>query len=329
MEDLISVIVPIYNVEKYIHECLSSVLNQTYKNLEIILIDDGSQDMSGKICDEYGFKDNRIIVIHKKNGGLSAARNLGLKKSNGKYVVFIDSDDYLSENYVYLLYMSIKNNNSDIAICSYKFIKQNKNETRLSTLINNVSYSNVDILKNLLKGNIECYAWNKIYKKKLFDLNNITFPENKFYEDITTFVRLIIKSNRISYVDVPLYMYRIRKGSITDSKNRELSNDFNEAIYSVNEIIEYNNLKNEVSQELVNFNLMYTLMNLNIVSKYTHYSSFEFYSEFKKNFKEQYFKYKFKDIISNKCVLKWVKRDFVLFRLGLLSLKNRLRDNLE
>lgn len=117
MNNLISVIVPVYKVEKYIKKCIESIINQTYENLEIILVDDGSPDNCGKICDEYAKKDKRIKVIHKENGGVSSARNLGLEKSNGQYITFIDSDDWIEEEYCEILLTTLKEQNADCAIC--------------------------------------------------------------------------------------------------------------------------------------------------------------------------------------------------------------------
>ena len=125
MEELISVVVPVYNVEKYIDKCINSIINQTYKNLEIILVDDGSPDNCGNICDEYAKKDNRIIVIHKENGGLSDARNTGIEVSKGKYITFIDSDDYISDNYVSFLYNLIIEYKADISIGKHYVLYEN------------------------------------------------------------------------------------------------------------------------------------------------------------------------------------------------------------
>ena len=119
MNKLVSIIIPVYNVEKYLAECIESVLKQTYQNIEILLIDDGSPDNSGKICDEYEEKDSRVRVIHKENGGVSSARNVGLEQANGEYITFIDSDDFVSESYIEELYIALENGNSDLAFCKY------------------------------------------------------------------------------------------------------------------------------------------------------------------------------------------------------------------
>ena len=114
MKDLITIVVPVYKVEQYLDKCVNSIINQTYKNLEIILVDDGSPDNCGKMCDEYAKNDNRIVVIHKENGGLSDARNAGIEIAKGKYISFIDSDDYVTEDYVEFLYALISNNNVEV-----------------------------------------------------------------------------------------------------------------------------------------------------------------------------------------------------------------------
>lgn len=125
MNDLISIVVPVYNVENYLDRCVKSIIAQVYTNIEIILVDDGSSDNSGKICEKWKEKDKRIIVIHKKNGGLSSARNAGIEIAKGKYIAFVDSDDYISKNMYSELYRVLKQNNSDIAICGRKYVWDN------------------------------------------------------------------------------------------------------------------------------------------------------------------------------------------------------------
>lgn len=124
MEDLISIVVPVYNVEKYLKKSIESILNQTYQNIEILLVDDGSTDSSGKICESFSKVDPRIRVFHKENGGLSDARNFGIEQMKGQYVAFIDSDDYISKDYVWKLYSSIKNNDSEVSICSFLLVDE-------------------------------------------------------------------------------------------------------------------------------------------------------------------------------------------------------------
>lgn len=229
MEELITVIVPIYNVEKYLKQCLDSIINQTYKNLEIILVDDGSPDNCGKICDNYAEKDNRIKVIHKENGGLSSARNAGLDIATGDYISFIDSDDYVAENFIETLYKLCIENNCDISECDFlKF----ENEVCTNKMNANIEmYSNYEMQKRLyvfefsVRGVI---VWNKLYKKYLFE--NIRFPFGKINEDefITYKVLYNCKSN-IAVTNNQLYYYRYNTQSIMGRKFNEKRLDVLEA----------------------------------------------------------------------------------------------------
>ena len=168
MSKLISVIVPVYNVEKYLEKCVSSIVNQTYKNLEIMLVDDGSTDSSGKMCDEFAKKDDRIKVIHKPNGGLSDARNSALKIAKGDYIGFVDSDDYIADDMFETLCDLMEDNNSDISIVSFYEIYNNKLiGVRDSKELENMT--KLEAMKELLiDSKIQSYAWNKLFKRELF-----------------------------------------------------------------------------------------------------------------------------------------------------------------
>lgn len=218
INDLISVIVPVYNVEKYLPQCIDSLLNQTTKNLEIILVDDGSLDDSGKICDEFSEKDNRIIVIHKENGGLSSARNAGLEIAKGNYIGFVDSDDWLNESMYEILLKIIKDSDSDISCC--KFFKTADSEEKIPATDNEIiqSFNNVEGLNNFYTDlyTQTVVAWNKLYKRELF--NNVIYPVGKIHEDEGTTYKLFYKANKITYTNKPLYYYRITPNSITTSK---------------------------------------------------------------------------------------------------------------
>jgi len=218
INDLISVIVPVYNVEKYLSQCINSILNQTIKSLEIILVDDGSLDNSGKICDEFSKKDDRIVVIHKENNGLSSARNAGLKIATGSYIGFVDSDDWLDENMYESLLKLIKDTNSDISCC--KFFKTANGEEKIPPINSEVieSFNNIEGLNNFYTDlyTQTVVAWNKLYNRKLFD--NIIYPIGKIHEDEGTTYKLFYKANKITYTNRPFYYYRTTPNSITTSK---------------------------------------------------------------------------------------------------------------
>ncbi len=230
--DKISLIVPVYNVEKYLNKCLDSILKQTYHNLEIILIDDGSTDSSPKICDKYALKDSRIKVFHESNKGLSATRNLGIKYSSGKYISFIDSDDVLTEDYCETLLNALKSNHCDVA--SVKLIMVRENGERIEpsvdiTQINYASeiniYSKSEILKEvLLRHSFKNYVCTKLYNRKLF--TNCQFKENISYEDVLFTYEMSKKINKIAYVNKECYMYLKRKNSITATCSEKNLNDF-------------------------------------------------------------------------------------------------------
>ena len=229
MNDLISIIVPVYNVEKYIEKCVNSIINQTYRNIEIILVDDGSKDRSGEICDELKLKDNRIKIIHKQNGGLSDARNAGMKIANGNYIGFVDSDDYIKEDMFETLYELCKKYNSDISIVSYYEIYHDKvigvrDSKKLYEL------NKIDAMKEILIDRaIQSYAWNKLFKRELFE--QIEFPTNKNFEDIATTLLLFERADKVVLLEDPKYYYVRRDDSIVGNRNYKTYKDYLDVIY--------------------------------------------------------------------------------------------------
>lgn len=211
-ENKLSVIVPVYMVEEYLAECIESIIHQTYTNLEIILVDDGTKDTGGKICDEYQEKDQRIIVIHKENGGLSSARNAGIERATGKYITFVDSDDYLMPD-MYQKMMDVMQKYKTDAVCC-DFATDNQNAQESSVTDTEVLSKEKAISHMLDESGYKCYAWNKIFK--LSDYEGIRYPQGRFYEDIYTTFRLFLKADAIGYLKEPLYRYRYRENSITN-----------------------------------------------------------------------------------------------------------------
>lgn len=217
--ELISIVIPIYNIEKYVKKCIESVLNQDYLNIDIILVDDGATDNSGKICDEYKNIDSRIQVIHKLNGGLSDARNAGIKVAKGEYIIFIDGDDYIKPNYVSKLYNNLLENDADISVCGFSYVyddgkerKYNNKEKECTKVFN--SQQAIECMLDSRWAFKQC-AWNKIYKKELF--KDIEYPYGMLYEDLGTTYKLISKANKVVYDSNSLYYYVQRKTSITKS----------------------------------------------------------------------------------------------------------------
>lgn len=220
----ISIIVPVYNVEKYLEKCINSILTQTYQNLEIILVDDGSMDNSGEICDEYAKKDERIKVIHKENGGLSDARNAGIEIATGKYIGFVDSDDYIGKDMYEYLIRLIQKENADISICGHKIVfqKEENNEIKGEILDEEIEIWDTKkaIVELLKQEKIHDYAWNKLYKKELFE--KIRYPKGRKMEDLGTTYKLFDHSKVIVLGNQKKYFYLQREGSIVNQKSLDL-----------------------------------------------------------------------------------------------------------
>lgn len=218
MQDLISVIIPVYQVEEYLKECVDSVLSQTYQNLEIILVEDGSPDRCGEICENYKKAEKRISVIHKENGGLSDARNAGLDKASGEYILLIDSDDWIHPEMVQILYQNLQKAAADISYCSFQEFpdgerpqlfepKNGKNELYTGTEALGRLYS-ADHTENV---NLTI-ACAKLYRRSLFE--HIRYPAGKLHEDEFVTYQLIYRAEKVVKTDQPLYYYRKRESSI-------------------------------------------------------------------------------------------------------------------
>ncbi len=205
---LVSVVAPVYNIRDYVRKCLESITRQSYENLEVIVVDDGSTDGSGEICDQFAKMDARVRVVHQKNGGLSSARNAGLKKAKGEFVCFIDGDDYIRKDFILDLYNAARDNEAEIAICGF-----NKEIPRGEVL----SGEEATVRLLIEQENLEIVAWNKLYKKALFVENGIEYPEGEKHEDSLTTYKLLSLAKKVAYVPKSLYVYVERGGSIMDS----------------------------------------------------------------------------------------------------------------
>lgn len=218
---LISVIVPIYKVEEYLHACVDSILEQTYVNLEVILVDDGSPDLCGQICDEYSRKDLRIKVIHKKNGGLSDARNAGLDIAQGEYIYFVDSDDIIHPELLEKLFILIKKYGADISICRYQIFNDGDSPKIILGQHGNVEcFSDFEMLDNLYNPKYapaNIVAWNKLYRRSIW--NSLRYKVGIINEDEDLAVKLYLSKDvtKICWLNEDLIFYRKRIGSIMDS----------------------------------------------------------------------------------------------------------------
>ncbi len=217
MDYSISIIVPIYKVEKYLRRCIDSLLNQDYHDIEIILVDDGSPDNCGIICDEYVKKDTRIKVTHQQNGGLSAARNAGIDIAKGEYLMFVDSDDWVEKNYCSMALKKATETESDIVVFGYNDIYNDRIIKRSIAPKDEKKYTKEDALKELHGGKILSFAWNKIYKANLFK-TGIRYPKGRLFEDIGTTYLLFHQANAVYLASGATYNYQKREDSILGKK---------------------------------------------------------------------------------------------------------------
>lgn len=219
----ISIIVPVYNTEKYLSKCLNSLIKQTYKDIEIIVVNDGSKDKSLEIAKKFAKQDNRIKVFNKENGGLSSARNFGIEKASGEYIGFVDSDDYTKENMFEILYNMIKEANAKIAICGWYLVEDNQIRTcnfKCKKLVLNDEQA-IDMLLNHVS--FDNFACNKLFHRALF--KDVIFPVGELLEDLSTIYKLIHEAKVIVVDSNPLYYYVLHSNSITSNLYKQVNPD--------------------------------------------------------------------------------------------------------
>jgi glycosyltransferase involved in cell wall biosynthesis len=233
MSPRISVIVPVYNMEVYLEACISSIINQTFTDLEIILINDGSMDCSGSICDQFQQLDHRIRVHHKANQGLSSARNTGIDLSTGEYLAFVDSDDTIKEDMLELLYQQITEKDADFVFCDYYRKEEIDSIPPMITGILESKLLNQKQLFEWLYLPEYCIilpvSWNKLYKKELF--HNLRFPEGRYHEDEFLIHKIIAKTHKAVFLNAKLYGYLLRSNSIVGTGNLKMKKDILDALH--------------------------------------------------------------------------------------------------
>ncbi len=312
----ISVVVPVYNVEAYIKKCIDSILKQTYKNLEIFLVDDGSLDKCGEICDAYGKMDKRIIVIHKENGGLSDARNTGIERATGEYIVFVDSDDYIEETMVENLYEAITAYDADIACCA-KFVETEDKAVVQNNGLAFCENSEQVLGRMLLLDDIDTSAWGKMYRLSLFE--NIRYPFGKYYEDMGTTYKLFDKAEKIVHISNPGYHYLIRNGSILNQKFNKKHFD---AIYFAQEIDLF--IKQNYPKLIKESEAYYLLTVMTLLQKVKESSNFSEYKEEYRQLKKLFHK-KMGNVLKNPYIIRLKKIMAILIYFNQYKLVSKIK----
>ncbi|SHE37265.1 glycosyltransferase family 2 protein [Clostridium fallax] len=319
----ISVIVPVYNVENYIKECLDSLFSQTLEELEIIIVNDGSKDNSLTIIEDLIKNKSNVKLINKENEGLGAARNTGLNYATGEYVAFIDSDDFVNINMFKDMYNLAKRESSDIVTCgNIRFYDGDiiKSKTSKEYKV----YNSEEALKLFLqKKIIEGFAVDKIYKKSLFIDNNIRYPEGKYYEDMEATVRLLFYANKITTLNSEFYYYRQRAGAITKVYNKKMIDDFNDTVIKVNEFIDEKEKVQAFKEEIDSYNIFACNYSYFLYTKYLKKS---FYNLRDNNIFTLYNKLGLLAALSNKCSGNGEKIKFLLLKFKILPLLIRIKE---
>lgn len=300
MCELVSIIVPIYNVEKYLERCICSILCQTYSNLEIILVNDGSTDNSKSIIDKYSKKDERIIVINKENGGLSDARNAGIDIHSGQYIFFVDSDDFIHPDTINILLGISKDTDADIVECGLLNVNENSVIKFEKHVISYVVFNHMQAVERIIKYDSKIMAWNKLYKSNLFD--SIRYPVGKIHEDEFTTPYLVDLCNIYVYTDLALYFYVQRSNSIMNSS-------FNQNRLSIIEayedrIVFFNSKYNNIYDYEMKYRFYVALINLKTLMG----------TEYKNSIVENKLKNTFRYLLTNNVGIK-VKSKVLLYYL--------------
>lgn len=242
----ISIVIPVYNVEKYISDCLESVLKQTFGDFEVIAVDDGSTDVSGRILDEFAAKDSRVVPVHKPNAGVAAARNTGIEKARGEWIYFIDSDDMISEDYLEGLYHTAVASGCDVAAGRKTLYYWGENDKRNYEVVCKQTGTAEITAAAVAKRITQVVVWNKIFRRDFIEKHHIRFPEGVWYEDNYFYYVAMANINRLPLSDAGGYFYRQREGSIMYCTRREMKNDNHVDVFL--KILDYykqNNLLNK------------------------------------------------------------------------------------
>lgn len=322
MDDIkVSIIVPVYNTEIYLKECLESLVNQSLKNIEIIIINDGSTDKSSLIINEYKKIYKNIIVINTNNVGVGAARNLGIKKASGQYITFVDSDDFIEKEMYEVLYKIANNTDSDIVISGINFYYENLEIFNDNKFENEIKYYyRKDILKNFFMGNVSTYSWDKIYKRDIFCMNNLKYSEDTSTgEDIIIAIKAINSCIKVARTNNKLYNYRQREGSITHTYSRDKIADNNRMI---SEAIKYakENIK-DINKDYIIYYEIKNLISMFIeYVKIMNFNRTNIYSNLKDTFGDLGNEILFKDILKSKNLKIRDKIRYILFKIKVFDI---------
>lgn len=320
---MVSLIIPVFNVEEYLEECLESIINQSFSDYEVILVDDGSTDRSRLIISNYEKNFNKVTVLYQKNKGVSEARNLAFKHAAGEYVLYIDSDDFLKINMLELMVNKAKNTKADIVMCNYNLYYGDNNENNRVfsyNLLEDNIYSSKEVIDMMLNFKLQGQLWNKLFKRSLLIEDNFEFESGRYIQDIFPVFKVINRSEKIAFINEDLYYYRQRDTSTIHKKNIKLVEDYYHAMYSVIQYI----IENEIQVNSTSFKVF----RASVLSYFIHHYTNANFDNGYKNFKSS--KYinldiKIKDFIFLKNLNKRDKVRLFLFKFRIFNLIKKLK----
>lgn len=259
-EPTVSIVMPIYNVAPFLHQAIESLLVQTYQNLEILLVDDGSTDASGQIADEFAQQDKRVKVYHKANGGLSDSRNFGLARASGEYIYFPDSDDFLAPEFIKTAVLNLTKINADIFLANFKLVNEVGNKLVMQRKIGAVDgvLSSTTVIEMILNNELDNYIWQFVYRRQMLQDNDFTFMTGMVYEDIMATPTILMLANRIVASSQQLYNYRVRQNSIVHSTSLKKVQDLEVMVTAFIAFTEEHNLGNATLRDKFKFPLLMT-----------------------------------------------------------------------
>jgi glycosyltransferase involved in cell wall biosynthesis len=320
----LSIIVPVYNVSKYIEECLISLVAQNLSNYEIIIVNDGSTDNSLEICKKFATKYKYTTIITQENRGLGAARNFGISYAKGKYLGFVDSDDYIKEDMFSTMLNAALKDDLDMVLCDIEMYFEVMRKSKIINigLDENTIYCGDELLKQFLQKKIHAFAWNKIYKRHLFD--DIKYEEGVYYEDVYPMFNILCKVKKAKTVNLPFYVYRQRNNNISSNVSNKHIEDFNLGMRKVNS--SYRKYRNYNKKLLESFNIAYLSNSLDLYIKSKNFNTKKIYEDYTKMY-DGLPKYKFTEIMLNKYLGFQYKRVYMLWLMKLLPFLKKMKYN--
>ncbi|MGX8851840.1 glycosyltransferase [Amedibacillus sp. YH-ame10] len=306
-----SIIVAVYNIEQYLELCINSLINQKYEDFQLILVDDGSSDRSGDICNDFSSIYKNINVIHQKNQGLSMARNNGLIAAEGEYILFVDGDDFVTDDYLYVINRELTD---DIDMLIFDFSIVDEKHLKLTDKyreqrIKSGEFDNKQMLDLLFSQKIMAYAWNKVYRRSLF--TNTKFPENRRYEDIATTYKLVYTARKIKVIDAKLYNYlATRKDSITNSRTEKDCLDIYNTMHEIESFIDKENFNTKCLNQYMCTLYLALRLSLSVTASNDTIDMNEIYKQFLFYYKRAKF---------SLCTKNPYKYKIFLYRYGLLN----------